>query len=53
MAHVPLTQLTVANYTESSIDAVKDWCSSRQSKRYNNMPLNKLKLLKFEIINKS
>jgi len=52
MAYVPLTQLNVANYTDSSIDTVKDWCSPKKSKRYNSMPLNKLKLLKFEIINR-
>jgi len=52
MASVPLTQLKVADYTESSIDTVKGWCSAIDATRYRNMPPSKLKLLKFELVNR-
>ncbi|SFD00498.1 hypothetical protein [Pseudoalteromonas denitrificans] len=51
MAYIPLTPVHVANFTQSPVESVKDWCSPKKSKRYNVMPLNKLKQLKFEIIN--
>jgi hypothetical protein len=52
MASVPLTQSKVAEYTVSSIEAVKGWCSAIDATRYRNMPPSKLKLLKFELINR-
>ena len=48
-----LKQPDVANYTESSIDAVKSWCVSEGSPRFRNMPKSKLKLLKFSLKEKS
>ena len=52
MASVPLTQAQVATYTESGIDSVKAWCSAVDASRYRNMPSSKLKLLKFELVNR-
>ena len=51
MASVPLTQSKVAEFTCSSISAVKGWCSAVNANRYRTMPPSKLKLLKFELIN--
>lgn len=48
MADIPLTQAQVAEFTESSVDAVKGWCTSSET-RGRNMPASKLKLLKIEL----
>ncbi|MEE8058286.1 MAG: hypothetical protein V3T17_10685 [Pseudomonadales bacterium] len=44
-----LDQEAVAEYTDSSVDAVKGWGSNPASSRYRNMPPSKLKLLKLEL----
>lgn len=50
MAETPLTQRQVAEYTETeSVETVKGWCSNPESTGFMNMPLSKLKLLKFEL----
>lgn len=48
MADVPLTQPQVAELTESSLDAVKSWCTNNPD-RARNMPKGKLKLLKLMV----
>ena len=52
MATVPLTQAEIAEYTESSIDTVRGWCSAIDAVRYRNMPKNRLKLLKISLCGK-
>jgi hypothetical protein len=49
MAEIPLTQAEVAKKTDSSVEAVKGWCSGIETTRYRNMPPGKLKLLKYEL----
>ena len=48
MAKVLLTQPQVAEFTESSVDTVKGWCTQGETRR-RNMPASKLKLLKREL----
>lgn len=50
MVDLSLTQSEVSGMTESSVEAVKSWCSGIDSKRYRNMPTGKLKLLKYELV---
>ena len=49
MADIPLTQADVASITESSVEAVKGWCSGMDTTRFRNMPPGKLKLLKLDL----
>jgi hypothetical protein len=54
MAEVPLSQREVAEYTDSSVEAVKGWCAAvpkdpEKKSRFRRMPPLKLRILKLEL----